>query len=179
MATPTRKRTRRASASVQSTTAPTKRRKRRGPLNVREARTSFNSGRARGETYIGRFRRLLPLDPRDLASIHRWLIDRVKANNRRKKPLKWFFASFLIRTLGPLYESKAIEPDSDEWSEQWLTTYVKGNREALISRFDELLEKVDLLTEGRPAWMQAVRITFFDTKQGAPLPNTPEWSKKG
>ena len=132
-------------------------------LRARTRRESFSTSRSAGQSYVLKFRRLLPLDDSSIAVIHRWL-SRIIRSNR-----KWRLAyvSAELRTLGPLYESK-ITDDSDDWQSQWVNSKVipkaSGWGQLLTKALTFKLEEIELLNEGRVIWLNKVRLVLFNVQ---------------
>lgn len=167
----------------QSPRAPTKKRRRRGALTLRTVGSKAASTRYDSRIFTARFRRLLPLDPRDLATIHRWYRERIRWNKRASFKYGWYYGSIRLRTLGPLYESKIVDSDdNDEWTSQWSNlgivnakSGVSKSGQTLIEKLDEKLDDLDIRLESRAAYLSEVKIEFFNLKGGEPSPDSSYW----
>jgi len=141
-------------------------RKAQPPKQVPGGRKRFGAHRTSGLQIEYAYRRLYPLDERDIEELHKAVTEVIR---RSRNGYHRFFFSVLISVLGGLYQVRfgfKFDEDDAQWEHQWLSTPVVKSMKDLIEEMDELLtEGIDMHLNGRPCWLLRFRVVFLANKK--------------
>lgn len=129
---------------------------------IRGSKRDFGNARAHGLQQEFTFRRQFPLYEKDVEELRRFSVEEIKRN---RKGYTLAFISLQTSVLGGLYQVKfqATNDEELDWEKKWVSTAVIPIRNTKLfnERFDKLLAQIEEQQNGRPAWINRVRVVLY------------------